>query len=54
MTVYTISGNTHEYAQCRGVVHNGVLTIMFDNTNGYRSGETVAQFPLTSVERWVP
>lgn len=54
MTVYTLNGKEYEYKYARAIVHDGVLTVVYEPGHGYLAGETIASFPLSAVERWNP
>ena len=54
MTVYLLSGESRDHRGCEGAVHEGVLRVYRARPMGFGSGDLVAAYPLTSIERWEP
>jgi hypothetical protein len=52
--VILLSGDVREHPGCKARVDDGVLHVWKERPMGFGSGDTVAHYPLTSIERWEP
>lgn len=54
MKVFLLSGDVRDHPYCESRVYEGVLHVWKERPMGFGAGDPVANYPLTSVERWEP